>query len=87
MSNSRSVVVITTDEGQIIGAMRRTDPDESGMSAGLAPLPGHSIQELEIPEEIAALEPEDQVLKMLEYRVHPGSRRLERTLPADGPSE
>jgi len=49
------MLIITDNEGRIIGAARPANPSSTGPNTAIRPLPGQSIHEADVPDEIAAL--------------------------------
>jgi hypothetical protein len=49
------MLIITNNEGRIVGAAYPATPSSTGINTGIRPLPGQRIYEADVPDEIARL--------------------------------
>jgi hypothetical protein len=49
------MLLITNSDGQIVGAARPATASTTGPNTAIRPLPGQSIHEADVPDEIAGL--------------------------------
>jgi hypothetical protein len=80
MSAIRTILVVTKEDGTIIGAAFPATTDKDGNSTGFAALPGQTVHQVELPENLRRLQSSEEVLRALfDYCVPPGSTCLERS--------
>lgn len=80
MSETRTILVVTKDDGTIIGAAFPAVPDKDGNSTGIEARPGQTIRRVELPERLCRLRSSGEVLRGLrDYCFPPGAASLERS--------
>lgn len=82
--SGRTMLLLVDSTGNIIGGIRTGRITGTGPHAGIIPLPGQTIQEVEVPEEISQMEAADEIFSALSnYVVLPAQAKLvRRDLPS-----
>jgi hypothetical protein len=80
----RTMLLLVDSTGSVIGGIRTGSITGTGPSTGIMPLPGQTIQEVEVPEEISQLEAADEIFSAFSnYVVLPAQAKLvRRDLPS-----
>jgi hypothetical protein len=73
-----SLVVITDRLGKVIAAALLAPKSRAKVVATLAPRPGQTLHEVEMPDYMVKLAPKHQLLAALEHRVPKGAKRLQK---------
>jgi hypothetical protein len=73
-----SLVVITDRAGQVIAAAIPPNASKFKITAGILPLSGQKLHQVELPHYMVDLAPHEQLRVALEHCIPKGSRRLQR---------
>lgn len=77
--SGRTMLLLVDSTGSIIGGIRTGRVTDTGPRTGITPLPGQTIQEVEVPEEISQLEAADEIFSAFSnYVVLPAQAKLVR---------
>jgi len=78
MASKKTMPVVTNAAGRILAAAHPADGKSSRMNAGLSPLAGQEVHEVEIPEDLARLKSgHDFHMALCHAKFHPASGKME----------
>ena len=82
--SGRTMLLVVDSTGSVIGGIGTGRITGTGPSTGIMPLPGQTIHEVEVPEEISQLETADEIFSAFSnYVVVPAQAKLvRRDLPS-----
>lgn len=73
---TRSMLVVTDATGRVVAAAHAGKAGDERIGVGIAPLPGQTIHEVEVPEPLTRLSGRDFHQFMSQARLVPGTLKL-----------